>query len=119
MTTPFVPHEMTVLSVAQGAGAHTPDSLYAEQFWLPVVGPTALWAARRLAFLAAEGPVEIDVESLGPQLGVAPSALRKALGRLLMFRVAYLADPNTFVLLARWPAVDSRWRPKQRQEALV
>lgn len=27
---------------------HHPTSDYAEQFWLPVVGPSALWAHRRL-----------------------------------------------------------------------
>ncbi len=68
------------------------DGAYAEKYWLPVLGPTATWMARRLASSLADGPVTVDVAELGAAIGVGGSTsvncpLMRALGRLLRFGV--------------------------------
>lgn len=48
--------------------------IYAEQFWLPVAGPTCMWLLRRLYQLRldAQQPTVVDVEELAAMLGVGP-----------------------------------------------
>lgn len=47
------------------------NAAYVETFWLPVLGPTALWTARRLAgMVATRSAVEVDVERLAMAVGV-------------------------------------------------
>lgn len=49
------------------------NAAYVETFWLPVLGPTALWTARRLAgMVAAHSTIEVDVERLALAVGVGP-----------------------------------------------
>lgn len=69
------------------------DGTYAEKYWLPVLGPTATWMARRLAAALADEPVTIDMATLGATLGVgagtgANCPLVRALARLCRFGIA-------------------------------
>ena len=50
-----------------------PDSVYAETYWLPVIGPTALWALRRLTRWLEDSPE-------GYPLALAPFARELGLG---------------------------------------
>lgn len=78
-------------------GAHGVDvrSGYVERFWLPVLGPSAVLALRRLADyldLAPDG-VDVDLEETARSLGVGGSAsrhspLRRALERCVRFGLA-------------------------------
>jgi hypothetical protein len=81
----------------EGAGPDGPDprSAAAEVFWLPVLGPSALWAARRLAdrlaarpggFALALGPFAAEL-GLGAGVGRGAPVVR-ALARLVRFGVA-------------------------------
>ena len=48
---------------------HHPTSEYAEQFWLPVIGPSALWAHRRLTAGDRSG-YQLDLSTLGQEIGL-------------------------------------------------
>jgi hypothetical protein len=64
---------------------------YVEHLWLPVLGPTASWALRRLVTLADEagGALAVDLAELGASLGLGGhgrhSPLNRALNRLIQF----------------------------------
>jgi hypothetical protein len=91
--------------------AHDPVRSYAvEWHWLPVVGPTALWVARRIVLLVDahvpedDGPeVWTSYDQLGAAVGVTADRAHHAMRRLARFQVgAYLA-PDLFALASRWP----------------
>ncbi len=70
-------------------------SRYAETFWLPVLGPSALWALRRIAGWLEAEPDGIDFElgELGRLLGLTAGSGRSAavvrtLARLGVFAMA-------------------------------
>jgi len=74
---------------------HSPRSAYAETYWLPLLGPSALWALRRLAALAAAEPagVTLRLAELGPELGLGAGTGRsspvvRTLARLVIFGMA-------------------------------
>lgn len=107
-------------------GVHDVRDVYVEMFWLPVVGPSCLFLARRFAHLldASPGGVELDVpllaESIGLSSGVGPNApVVRTLGRLVRFGLARLDGP---LLLARRHVTDlpdhhaRRLAPSIRQE---
>src|SRR6266446_3083079 len=71
---------------------HAPRSVYVETYWLPVLGPSATWALRRLtAWLDAEpAGYELSLSELGRELGLGAGTGRHAvvirtLGRLVAF----------------------------------
>lgn len=75
------------------------DGCYAEKYWLPVLGPTATWMARRLASSLADDAVTLDMAELGSALGVgigtgANCPLVRALARLCRFGVARDLDDS-------------------------
>lgn len=88
---PVVPLDDAVVE----ALGHDADSTYAEVYWLPVIGPTALWALRRLTralddapdgFPLALGPLAGE---LGLGSGLAPSSpVVRCLARLVCFGLA-------------------------------
>lgn len=95
------------------AGHHAPDSDYAELFWLPIVGPTALWLARRIARVPAGTTMALPPE-FGFAFGVSCANSKSApLGRAF-FRLVHLGlaswEGDTFTLLVPWPHL----RPGQR-----
>lgn len=71
-----------------------PASTYVEGCWLPLLGPTATWAFRRLGLLvlAQAEPVQLDLVDLSQSLGLGTSLgrqskLARALVRLARFEV--------------------------------
>jgi hypothetical protein len=70
-------------------------SLYVEQFWLPVLGPSATLLLRRLGSIASQFPdgVTLDREWLGSSLGLGKGESRnaplpRAIERCVRFGVA-------------------------------
>ncbi|HLI44590.1 MAG TPA: hypothetical protein VKU92_08990 [Acidimicrobiales bacterium] len=51
---------------------HDPRSIYAETFWLPVLGPSTTWLLRRFASHLDDAPngVELEVDDLARRLGI-------------------------------------------------
>lgn len=92
--------------------------MHAERFWLPVLGPTALLAARNLHRRVPE-PGDSAVVSMGElaaELGVGSRSGRNAplvrsLARLLTFGAASL-DGSAFLVAAAWPEVPERHRSR-------
>ena len=86
-----------------------PDSPYVEHCWLPLIGPSATWAYRRLAFLVmAGGPIELDTVEFSLALGLGSGLGRQApvcrtVGRLVMFGLAEWRDDELFVRRAVAP----------------
>jgi len=73
--------------------------VYVETFWLPVLGPSATWALRRLAVWLESAPrFELELATFGHELGLGAGRSRNAplirtLGRLAQFGLAApLAD---------------------------
>jgi hypothetical protein len=85
-----------------------PTSSYVETYWLPILGPSATWALRRIAGWLRKAPasgVWVPVEPLARSLGLGASAarnapVRRALGRLVDFRMARI-DEDRDVLVVR------------------
>src|SRR4051812_30166844 len=74
---------------------HAPRSVYVETYWLPILGPSATWAMRRLtAWLDAEpGGYDLQLCDLGRELGLGSGTGRNAslirtLARLVAFGMA-------------------------------
>jgi len=72
-----------------------PRSLYAEQFWLPIVGPTATWLLRRVAvrFEQVEAGFFLDVDDTARCLGLGwrksrNSPFFRAISRCVAFGLA-------------------------------
>jgi hypothetical protein len=91
-----------------------PTSGYAETFWLPIIGPTALWCARRLATQLQMGALDVDLEVLAAELGVGRgigrnSPIGRTLNRLAGFDLARF-DPERAVYAVRlhWPILSER-----------
>ncbi|MFM8627093.1 MAG: hypothetical protein ACKOCC_09150 [Actinomycetota bacterium] len=109
--------------VVEGLG-HPTESLYCETFWLPVLGPTAMWLTRMLArdLETNPGGFDTDAASIAARLGISwsttkPSTLSRALARCEMFGACRTsADGSTIAVrralaplprrhLARMPAI--------------
>lgn len=78
---------------------HEPTSDYAEQFWLPVIGPSALWAHRRITAGLASNPsgYVVDLSTLGREIGLGAgtgrnSLIARTLARLVDFHLAEIID---------------------------
>lgn len=63
---------------------------YVEMFWLPILGPSAVFMLRRLVLAGQHGATRTtSLEELGLQLGlVRPQVMRHTLNRLERFHVA-------------------------------
>jgi hypothetical protein len=86
---------------------HDPRSLYAETFWLPTLGPTALLLLRHLAtkFEERPGPLELQVAEASLALGLGERAgnsspIVRTLARLETFDLA-CSDGQTTVAVRR------------------
>ena len=89
-------------------------SVYVETFWLPLVGPTALLALRRLdAWLAnTSDEITVSVSVLGECLGIGAgtgrrSAVVRTLTRLVNFRLASI-DSETYMIHRELPMLSTR-----------
>lgn len=74
---------------------YDPDSVYAETYWLPVIGPTALWALRRLTRWLEDSPdgYPLVLAPFARELGLGDGAGRsspvvRTLARLVCFGLA-------------------------------
>jgi hypothetical protein len=96
------------------AVGHDPRSWYAETFWLPTLGPTALLLLRHLAdrFEIDPGGVELPVADTAAALGLGArdgthSPLMRTLGRLEQFDLA-CRDDSTIAVRRALPPVHRR-----------
>src|SRR5471032_505185 len=94
---------------------HDPRSWYAETFWLPTLGPTALLLMRHLADRFERTPegVELPVADTAAALGLgsrdgASSPLMKSLGRLHQFELACTENETTIAVRRTLPPVHRR-----------
>ncbi len=78
---------------------HHPTSDYAEQFWLPVIGPSALWAHRRLTsgLVSDHSGYQLNLATLSREIGLGGgtgrnSPIVRTLARLVDFHLAEVTD---------------------------
>ncbi len=90
-------------------------SLYAEQFWLPTLGPTALLVLRHAArrFQTEPAGFDLDIATTSAELGLGvrvgnASPLRKAFARLAQFQLAAFDGTATLAIRDRVPPVADR-----------
>jgi hypothetical protein len=94
---------------------HDPRSWYAETFWLPTLGPTALLLMRHLAdrFERAPEGIELPVADTAAALGLGAregnsSPLIRSLNRLRQFELAQTTDEQTISVRRSLPPVHRR-----------
>jgi hypothetical protein len=94
---------------------HDPRSLYAETFWLPTLGPTALLLLRHLAtkFDERPGPLELPVAQASVALGLGERAgnsspIVRSLARLETFELACSDGHETVAVRRNLPPVNRR-----------
>ena len=98
---------------------HLPQSDYAERFWLPVIGPSALWlmrwVQRELAVrrLEEDGAFDIDADELARRIGLGTgsarqSPLRRSLKRLETFELARRINESVVEFRTTMPSVSMR-----------
>lgn len=86
--------------------AHDVRSPYVEVFWLPVIGPSALWLLRLAAIHTFRGPVTFDMVDLSQRLGLGAgigpnSSVQRTVRRLEAFHLATWLDDGSLAV-ARW-----------------
>lgn len=76
---------------------YEPRSLYVEAYWLPILGPSALWALRRLNAHLDEHPAgfPLPLAPLARELGLGDGTSRhgavvRTLARLVLFEMAHV-----------------------------
>ncbi|MHB8439464.1 MAG: hypothetical protein ACYDD4_09920 [Acidimicrobiales bacterium] len=94
-----------------------PRSWYAEQFWLPVLGPTSLWLLRRAAAVFEQAPDGFTVElgELSRLLGLGGgigrnSPMARTLGRCVNFDVARRSSGDIIEVRRALPPLPQRYR---------
>ena len=94
-----------------------PASSYVETYWLPVLGPSATWALRRIAGWLVTAPPSglwIPVEPLARGLGLGSAAgrncpMRRTLARLVDFRLARIhVDRDVLAVRTLIPPLTAR-----------
>lgn len=87
---------------------HETRSLYAETYWLPVIGPSAMWALRRLAAWAEAEPAgaEVALPDLAHELGLGGgtqhnSPMVRTLARLVVFQLARIDESRDALAVLR------------------
>lgn len=103
------------VELAEPLEGHAPlRSDYAEEWWLPIVGPTAMWALRRLVSWAgvAGQPVTIPLDVLAGAVGVKASAgpnspIVRTVHRIISFGLAAI-DDDVVVVRDTVPAIPAR-----------
>jgi hypothetical protein len=94
---------------------HDPRSMYAERFWLPTLGPTALLLLRHLAtkFEERPGPLELPVTEASQALGLgeregSSSPIVRSLARLETFELAVSDGRGTVAVRRNLPPLQRR-----------
>jgi hypothetical protein len=92
---------------------HTVGSAYVETYWLPILGPSAIWAARRLVYwLDDHDSVDIPLDALGRSLGLGGgvannSPVVRTLARLVDFGMAATGG-SAYAIRRRFPPLPTR-----------
>lgn len=96
---------------------HDPRSAYAEEFWLGILGPSAMWFLR-LSAKALDGGaddlvVPIDVAEAAASIGMSWNGGRHApftrmLDRTMRFGATRALDPHTLAIRRRLPPLTAR-----------
>ena len=94
---------------------HDPRSWYAETFWLPTLGPTALLLLRHLAdrFEEQPGGLTLPIADTAAALGLGPregeqSPLVRSLKRLQQFELAMVNEPDAIAVRRTLPPIHRR-----------
>lgn len=97
---------------------HDPMSRYVEEFWLPVIGPSCVLAARRLSIWLTTSPgLVVDLDEFAGQLGLRGgigrnAAMVRTLDRLVRFGLARVSHEFEFAML--WPDAP---QPRKRERS--
>lgn len=95
---------------------HDPRSAYAERFWIPILGPSAMWLLRLLARefdeLAPKEDLHLDLAAAAKRLGLQHrggrhSSLMRTIDRCLMFGHARFDGDSLLVVRRLLPPVPS------------
>ena len=96
------------------AVGHEPRSVYVESFWLPILGPSAVMAARHLSARLEDAPegVTVSLAVLARQLGLGAGTGRnapliKSLARLTIFGLA-VPEGDVYALRLAFPPLARR-----------
>lgn len=95
---------------------HDPRGMYAEFYWLPIVGPSALWMYRRLVgrcVVGADDGFDVDLAVLAAELGLGRGINRnspvvRTLERLIRFGLVYQAGDRLEISM-RVPPLPQRF----------
>ena len=94
---------------------YDPRSVYAEQFWLSIIGPSALWLLRRLAdgFDTWPDGFDIDLTELAQSLGLSfnggdKSIFVRTLIRVEQFGLAHRTAQAGLLVRRRLPTLTRR-----------
>jgi hypothetical protein len=101
----------TVVPVTHLAVGGDPTSAYAEECWLPTIGPTALLIARRVAqLIGVQDRLVLETGALARALGVFPPVLMNSIDRLVRYQLAAWVpgQDNRLALASHWPTAPPR-----------
>ncbi len=94
---------------------HDPRSIYAEQFWLSILGPSASWFLRRVAdgFDSYPDGFELDLAEAAQALGLAwapgsQSVFARTMARVVQFGAAHPLGSQTMIIRRRLPSLTRR-----------
>lgn len=118
---PAISSEPAILEVVRwpdprldGTG-HDPRSLYAERFWLGLLGPSALWMMRRFTrgLESHPGGFRVSLVDTGRSLGLGDSIARnsstqRTITRLCQFGVAQRIEPVRLAVRTELPVLNRR-----------
>jgi hypothetical protein len=94
---------------------YDPRSWYVEQFWLPIIGPTAAWLLRRIVsrFDTEPDGFDLDLDETAKGLGLGGkegrhSPFQRALSRCVIFKLARPQGPGALGVRRRVPPLPRR-----------
>jgi hypothetical protein len=94
---------------------HDPRSVYAERYWLPVLGPSALWLLRHLVAGFDDRPeqYELDLLDAPRAIGVGGrggnhSPFANTVNRLIQFGFLQITGPSLLIVRTKMPTLTRR-----------
>ena len=104
---------------------HDPRSAYVERFWVPVLGPSAVWFLRLIARefdeLAQGEDLRLNLDSTARRLGLQHrggrgSTFMRTVDRCAMFNLTSLTDDGVLLVRRQLPPLPSRLHDRIPQE---